>query len=83
MPKAARPDGLIQLGRLGQRHDAQVAIENSDAVAVLADCGRRLARLSQELRAGSQAWLLVAVEATFAAAWASFAFSERPSVGRA
>lgn len=30
--------------------------------------------------AGSQAWLLVLVEATFAAAWASFAFSERTTV---
>lgn len=33
--------------------------------------------------AESRAWLLVAVEATFAAAWASFAFAERTMVARA
>lgn len=33
--------------------------------------------------AESQAWLLVAVEATFAAAWASFAFAERTMVAPA
>lgn len=33
--------------------------------------------------AESQAWLLVAVEATFAAVWASFAFAERTMVARA
>jgi hypothetical protein len=33
--------------------------------------------------AGSQAWLLVAVEAAFAAAWASFAFAERTVVAPA
>jgi hypothetical protein len=33
--------------------------------------------------AGSQAWLLVAVEVTFAAAWASFAITERTTVARA
>jgi hypothetical protein len=32
---------------------------------------------------GPQAWLLVAVEAVFAAAWASFAFAERTMVARA
>lgn len=33
--------------------------------------------------AGAQAWLLVAVEAVFAAAWASFAFAERTMVAPA
>lgn len=33
--------------------------------------------------AGTQAWLLVAVEAMFAAAWASFAFAERTMVAGA
>jgi hypothetical protein len=32
---------------------------------------------------GAQAWLVVAVEAVFAAAWASFAFAERTMVARA